>query len=55
MWKFISNEPNENEYHSETININNDKIQNKNRSITKKYIKHTIQIKWQKSVDYSEK
>ena len=36
MWKFISNEPNENESQSEATEICDDKIQNKKRSITKK-------------------
>ena len=35
MWKFISNEPNKNEYQSESTEIHDDKIQNKKRSATK--------------------
>ena len=55
MWRFISNEPNENESQSEAIEINDDKIQIKKRSITKKSTKHTLQRKRQKIVDYREK
>ena len=36
MWKFISNEPNENEYHSKSTEICDNKIQYKKRSIAKK-------------------
>ena len=35
MWKFISNEPNENESQSEATDIHDDKIQNKKRITTK--------------------
>ena len=55
MWKFISNEPNENESQSEATEIHNEKIQNKKTSITKKSTKHTLQIKSQKIVDYEDK
>ena len=44
MWKFISNEPNENESHSEATEIHSDRIQNKNRSNIQKK-KHTLQRK----------
>ena len=56
MWKFISNEQNENESQSEVTEICDDKTQNKKRSTTKKRTKHTLQIKRQKiTVDYREK
>ena len=42
MWKFILNEPNENEFMSEATNIRDDKIQNKKMIITEKYNKHTL-------------
>ena len=45
MWKFISNEPNKNYSQNEATQICDDKIQKKNRSITKKSPKHTLQIK----------
>ena len=52
MWRFISNEPNEDEYQSEAIDIHNDKIQNKDITANKCSTKHTPQIKRQKTVDY---
>ena len=56
MWKFISNEQNENESQSEVTDICDDKTQNKKRSITNKPTNHTIQRKRQKiTVDYREK
>ena len=56
IMKFISNEPNENEYLCEATDICDDKIQNKKRTIRKKQPKHTLQIKRQiVSVDYSNK
>ena len=56
MLKFISNEPNENEYQFELIEICDDKIQKKNRTINNKSTKHTLQRKNQKiSVDYRNK
>ena len=55
MWKFISNEPNENESQSEATEIHDEKIQNNKRSNTKYSTKHTLQIKRQKTVDYSDK
>ena len=56
MWKLISNEPNENEYPSEATEINDDKIQNKKRSITKESTKKNLQRKRQKvTVDYRGK
>ena len=56
MWKLISNEPNENEYPSEATEINDDKIQNKKRSITKESTKNNLQRKRQKvTVDYRGK
>ena len=48
MWKFISNEPNENESQSEATYIKDYNIQNKKSSTTKKPIKHTLQRKKQK-------
>ena len=55
MWKFISNEPNENESRSEETEIHDDKIQNKKRSTTKYSTNHNLQRKRQKIVDYREK
>ena len=49
MWRFISNEQNENEFQGESSEINYEKIQNKKRSITKKTTKHTLQRKSKKS------
>ena len=54
MWKFISNEPNNNESRSEATEIHDDKIQSKKRSTTKYSTKHTLQRKRQK-VDYRGK
>ena len=51
-WRFISNEPNEDEYNSEVTETHHDKIQNKNRTSDKYSTKHTIQINRQKPVDY---
>ena len=48
MWKFISNEPNENEYHSEATEIQEDEVQSKKRSTTKYSTKHTLHRKRQK-------
>ena len=45
LWKFISNELNEDESQSEATEIHNKKIQNKKRSTTKYSTKHTIQRK----------
>ena len=55
LWRFISNEPNEYEYHSEATEIHDDKIQNKKRTATKYSTKHNIQRKRQKKVDYRKK
>ena len=52
LWRFISNEPNEDESQSEVTEIYNDKIQNKNRTANKYSTKHTIQRKRKKPVDY---
>ena len=52
MCKFISNEPNEDEYQSEATYIHNDKIQNKNRTANKYSTKYTLQRKGQKPVEY---
>ena len=52
MWKYISNELNENEYQSEATEIHDDKIQDEKRSTTKYSTKHNLQIKSQKKVDY---
>ena len=49
MWKFISNEPDENESKSEATETHDTSIQNMKRSITKKSTKHTLQRKRQKS------
>ena len=46
--KFISNEPNENEYHIEETDICDENTQKKKSSITKKSTKHTLQRKRQK-------
>ena len=56
MWKFISNEPNENESQSEGTEIFYYKTQNKKRTITKKSPKHNILKKSKKiTVGYREK
>ena len=56
MWKFISNEQNENEFMNEATEICNDKIQNKRNTIIKKSPKHNIQRKRQNiSVDFRDK
>ena len=52
LWRFISNEPNEDEYHSEATEIHNKKIQNKKRTANKYSNKHTLQIKRKKSIDF---
>ena len=52
MWKFISNELNEDESESEATEIHSDKIQNKKRTATKYSTKHNLQRKGQKTVDY---
>ena len=51
MWKFISNDPNENESLSEATEICDDKIRNKKRTISKKMSEHTLQRKRQKIAD----
>ena len=43
--KFLSNEPNEDESRSEAIEIQNDKIKNKNRTANKFSAKHNLLIK----------
>ena len=53
MWKFLFNEPNEDESQSEATETNNDKIQNKKKTANKYSTKHTLQRKRQNSVDYS--
>ena len=56
MWKFIANEPNENESPSEATEICDYKTQKKKRAISKKSTKHTLQIKRQNiSVEYRGK
>ena len=50
MWRFISNEPNEDESQSEVTEIHNDKIQNKKRTANKYSTKHTLQRKRQKQL-----
>ena len=52
LWRFISNKPNEDEYHSKATEIHNDKIQNKKRIANKYSTKHNPQRKRQKQVDY---
>ena len=53
LWKFISNESNEDEYQSGATEIHNNKIQNKKRTANKYPTNNTLQRKRQKSVDYS--
>ena len=55
MWKFISNEPNENESQIEATEIQDDKIQNKRMSIAKKSTKNTLHRKSQIIVYYRDK
>ena len=55
MLKFISNEPNGNEYKFEVTEIRDYTIQNRKRTINKKSTKHTLQRKRQKSVYYRGK
>ena len=55
LWKFISNDPNEDESQSEATEIHNDKIPNKKRNATKYSAKYTLQRKRQKTVDYRKK
>ena len=52
MWRFISNEPNEDESQIEATEIHNDKIQNKKRIVNKYSTKRYLQRKRQKKVDY---
>ena len=55
MWKFISNEPNENESQSEATEICDEKIQKKKITITKKSPRQNLQRKRQKiSDDYRD-
>ena len=54
LWRFISNEPKEDESQSEATEIHNDKIQNKKRSANKYSTNHTIQRKRQKPGDYKK-
>ena len=49
LWKFVSNELNEDESQSEATDIHEDKIQNKKRSTTKYSTKYTFQRKRGKS------
>ena len=55
IWKFISNETNENESQIEATEIHAKNIQNKKRITTKKLTKHTLQRKMQKTVYYRGK
>ena len=55
MFKFISNETNENESQSEVTEIHDDNIQNKTRSTTKQLNNHTLHRNRQKIVDYGDK
>ena len=52
LWKFISNEQNENESHSEATEKHNDKIHNKKRTANKYSTKHSLQKKRQKPFDH---
>ena len=52
LWRFISNETNEDESQSESTETRNDKIKNKNRTANKYSTKHTLQRKRQKKVGY---
>ena len=52
MWRFIYNEPNEDNSQSEATEIHNDKIQNKKRTANKYSTKNTLQRKRQKPVNY---
>ena len=52
VWRFISNEPNEDESQSEATETHNDRIQNKKRNANKYSTNHTLQRKSQKPVDY---
>ena len=52
FWRFLFNEPNEDESQSESTDTHNDKIQNKKMTANKYSTKHTLQRKRQKPVDY---
>ena len=52
LWKFLFNEPNEDESQSEAIETYNDKIQNKKRIANRYSTKHTLHRKRQKPADY---
>ena len=52
LWKFSFNELTEDESQSEATETHNNRIQNKKRTANKYSIKHTIQRKRQKPVDY---
>ena len=52
LWRFISNEPNEYESHSEATEIHNERIQNKKRTANKYSTKHTLHRNRQKIVEY---
>ena len=54
MWRFISNEPNEDESQSGAIEIHKDNIQKKKRTANKYSTKHTLQRKRQKPVEYKK-
>ena len=56
MWKFVSNEPNENESKSEATEICDDKTQNKKRTITKNHPSIIFREKGRKKkIGYGEK
>ena len=55
LWKFISNELNEDESHSKAREIHDDNVQNKTRTATKYSTKHTLQKRRQEKVDYRKK
>ena len=51
LWRFISNEPNEDESQSEATEIHNYKIQNNKRTSNKTSTKHTLKRKRQKQLN----
>ena len=55
MWKFISNKPNENEYHSETTEKHDENIQKSEEGYFQKINQAYSSEKETKKVDYREK
>ena len=55
LWRFISNQLNENKSQIESIEIHDDRIQKKKRSTTKYSTKHTLQKKRQKKLTIGRK